>query len=673
MLTLARSIALLSWVAALAIAPASFGTESAGGAVPLPVRKVMLYKNGMGYFEHVGDVTGAEPIDIVLSSAQLNDVLKSLTVIDLAPAPVVSVTYDSTKPADRELSELPIKLGNFAGMTSFLNEIRGSDVEIDVAGGPLVGRLMGADVRKKELGSAGTAEVIEVTVFVAGGELRTVDLAAAKALRLRGRELTAGVQRYLEVLEMARRQDMRRLRIQTRGEGPRKLFVGYTSEAPVWKTTYRFVLDDARKPLLQGWAIVDNTTAMDWNDVELTLVAGAPISFIQKLSEPVYARRPEVPLAEAMGPRPQVHAITAASPPPAPPMGASPRGAPAPMVSEEVLLSPPAEGRQVGEQFEYRLPHPVTLARNQSAMLPIVHAEVEGEKVAIWNARSAEAHPRTAVWLTNTSGLTLAPGAFTVIEAGGFAGEGLTETIHPAERRLLSYGRDLAVSVAAKQPRANDRIERVVVRDGVIRWQVLMQSEVTYVVNSQHARPRIVILEHPIEAQFTLAPGHTPMAVESTASAHRFRVTVGPRSTTELVVRTQKPEQTTIAIDDRMSRDQIALWLRERRIDGTIEQALAPVIEGFEEVRRLANRGAKIDDEVKRIFEDQGRVRENLAKLGQGADEAALRLRYVRQLEDQEKRFDGLRAEKARVDTAQSDAERRVDQLVKDLAVDRTL
>jgi len=343
------------------------------------------------------------------------------------------------------------------------------------------------------------------------------------------------------------------------------------------------------------------------------------------------------------------------------------------MVSEEVLLSPPAEGRQVGEQFEYRLPHPVTLARNQSAMLPIVHAEVEGEKVAIWNARSAEAHPRTAVWLTNTSGLTLAPGAFTVIEAGGFAGEGLTETIHPAERRLLSYGRDLAVSVAAKQPRANDRIERVVVRDGVIRWQVLMQSEVTYVVNSQHARPRIVILEHPIEAQFTLAPGHTPMAVESTASAHRFRVTVGPRSTTELVVRTQKPEQTTIAIDNRMTRDQIVLWLRERRIDGTIEQALAPVIEGFEEVRRLANRGAKIDDEVKRIFEDQGRVRENLAKLGQGADEAALRLRYVRQLEDQEKRFDGLRAEKARVDTAQSDAERRVDQLVKDLAVDRTL
>jgi len=125
MLTLARSIALLSWVAALAIAPASFGAESAGGAVPLPVRKVMLYKNGMGYFEHLGDVTGAEPIDIVLSSAQLNDVLKSLTVIDLAPAPVVSVTYDSTKPADRQLSELPIKLGNFVGVTSFLNEIRG--------------------------------------------------------------------------------------------------------------------------------------------------------------------------------------------------------------------------------------------------------------------------------------------------------------------------------------------------------------------------------------------------------------------------------------------------------------------------------------------------------------------------------------------------------------------
>jgi len=667
----ARSIGLLCVLALVTLTFGPGGADTPGG-VPLPVRKVMLYKNGMGYFEHLGDVRGAVPVEITFSSAQLNDVLKSLTVLDLAPAPVVSVTYDTTKSAERQLAELPIRLGTFTGIAGFLSEIRGTEVELDVPSGPITGRLMTADVRKKELAAGGTAEVVEVTIFAAGGQIRTVELGSAKAIRLRGAELTAGIGRYLEVLETAHRQDVRRLRIQTRGEGTRKLFVGYTSEAPIWKTTYRLVLDDKRKPLLQGWAIVDNTTAMDWDGVELALVSGAPISFIQKLSEPVYAHRPEVPLTEGIGPVPLMHAPTLAAAAPSPASAAS-RFTMMDLRAAAEATASLAEGRVVGEQFEYRIPQPVTLARDRSAMLPIVHAEVEGEKVAVWTGRASDAIARAAIWLTNTSGLTLAPGAFTVIDAGGFAGEGLTETIHPAERRVLSYGRDLAVSIVARPVRRNERIERVVIRDGVIRWHVRRESEVAYRVSSQHARPRTVLVEHPIEASYVLAPSQAPMPVESTAGAYRFRLVVAPRSTTDLTVLTQKPEQTTIAIDSRLTRDQLTLWLRERRIDAAMEQAVARVIEAFEEVQRLGSRGTKIDEEVKRIFTDQERVRENLAKLGQGPDESALRLRYVQQLAQQETRLEALRAERTRIDAAQADAEKRVDQMVKDLVIDRAL
>jgi len=81
---------------------------------------------------------------------------------------------------------------------------------------------------------------------------------------------------------------------------------------PIWKTTYRIVLPAKaeKKPLLQGWAIVDNTVGEDWNDVELSLVAGAPHSFIQQLSEPFYGRRPVVALPESVPPTPQTHAAT---------------------------------------------------------------------------------------------------------------------------------------------------------------------------------------------------------------------------------------------------------------------------------------------------------------------------------------------------------------------------
>jgi hypothetical protein len=332
-----------------------------------------------------------------------------------------------------------------------------------------------------------------------------------------------------------------------------------------------------------------------------------------------------------------------------------------------------AEGRVVGEQFEYRIPHAVTLRRNESALFPIVHAEVDGEKVATWTPRSREVNPRSAVVLTNTSGRTLAPGAFTVVDAGSFAGEGLLATIHPGERRLLSYGHDLAMRVAERPARAQDRVERVVVRDGVLHWHVRSVQEARYVVESQHQAPRTVIIEHPLGTDYALAAGHAPAPVESAPTWHRFRVTVQPRSSAELTVRTERPEVTTVALDSRLRRDQLALWLKQRRIDAATERALAPVVQGFEEVAELARRGGTIDEEVKRLFEDQGRMRETLGKLGQTPEESALRARYVRRLEEQEQRLDTLRAEKRRLDTAQADAEKRVDQLLKTLAIDRSL
>jgi hypothetical protein len=120
------------------------------------------------------------------------------------------------------------------------------------------------------------------------------------------------VGRYLSLIAAARDQDVRRMTISTTGSGERNLYVSYISEVPIWKTTYRLVLPEKpeKKPLLQGWAIVDNTVGEDWNDVELSLVAGAPHSFIQQLSEPYYGRRPVVALPENVQLAPQTHAAT---------------------------------------------------------------------------------------------------------------------------------------------------------------------------------------------------------------------------------------------------------------------------------------------------------------------------------------------------------------------------
>ncbi len=115
--------------------------------------------------------------------------------------------------------------------------------------------------------------------------------------------------RYLGLLASEREVDLRRMTLATSGIGERQLFVSYISEVPVWKTTYRLVLtkNSAKKPLIQGWAIVDNTVGEDWDNVELSLVAGAPQSFIQQLSQPYYGRRAVVPLPQEYETVPQTH------------------------------------------------------------------------------------------------------------------------------------------------------------------------------------------------------------------------------------------------------------------------------------------------------------------------------------------------------------------------------
>jgi hypothetical protein len=285
---------------------------SAEPAASLPVRRVVLYKNGVGYFEHLGRVRGSQTVHVDFTSAQLNDVLKSLTALDLSGGRITGVDYNSEAPLARRLSTLRLALGEKPSMADFLAALRGARVEVRTATGPaLAGRLLSVE-RKTRTASTWTVETDEISLITDAGEVRSIDLSSATSVRIAEHDLQAEVGKYLGLIASARDQDVRRMTLSTTGSGERNLYVSYISEVPIWKTTYRIVLptQPQKKPLLQGWAIVDNTVGEDWNDVELSLVAGAPHSFIQQLSEPFYGRRPVVALPEAVQLSPQTHAAT---------------------------------------------------------------------------------------------------------------------------------------------------------------------------------------------------------------------------------------------------------------------------------------------------------------------------------------------------------------------------
>ncbi|MFQ5926507.1 MAG: carboxypeptidase regulatory-like domain-containing protein [Terriglobia bacterium] len=755
--------------------------------VPLPVRKVVLYKNGIGYFEHLGKVRGTQTVEITLPSRQLNDVLKSLTVIDLGRGRVAGVTYDSAAPLERRLGELPISLRGATSIADFLNQIRGTRVEVRAPGGTIAGRLMGAERRTRTLPGNIVTHSLDVIIWTDAGAIRTVELESAESLRLTDSALASDVGRYLDLLTTTHERDVRRLRISAIGSGTRDLYVSYTSEAPIWKTTYRLVLDTGKRPLLQGWAIVDNTTPQDWTDVELSLVAGAPVSFVQNLSQPLYARRPVVPLPEGLQVTPQVHEATLELPRGQAEVSGivtDPTGAPIPGVTisvfdqddnlvrqattdetgryraivapgtyrvqadlgrfgtreyievavhpgrvralnfrlergEEVEVfaeraeearadvaakmarqrraqlgvvggipgrapaAPPSPGealrqarvataqaRELGEQFEYRLPQRVTIGRNQSALLPIVHTEVEGEKVSLFNEANDAKRARLALWLKNTSGLTLDAGAFTVIDSGAFAGEGLTETIQPGEGRLLSYALDLGVEVSANRENERQRVERVEISRGVLRMHSKVVEKKTYVIRNNDDKARTVVVEHRVRSGWEMI--ETPKPAESTASYHRFRVEAKAKTTSEFAVREENPRQTTYALTN-ITPEQIALWVRERTIDREIERALAAIVAKKNQIADLNRQMKEADQESNRLFRDQQRMRENLRALGRTPEEARLRQRYIRQMNAQENRLEALRTRRAQLEQQRDAAQKELDAMLGNLTFDRKL
>ncbi len=658
-------------------------------SIPLPVRKVVLYKNGMGYFQHQGTTPETGVVDILLPSRQLDDILKSLTVLDLDGGSIESVTYDSPVPADRLLSDLPIDLNAAPNLVEFLAQIRGADIEIRAPSGSVTGRLLAADLRAKSSGAGQTAQVVEVSVLDSSGAVQVVDLGSAGGLRILDSDLSAEVRRYLEILDRDNRRDVRQMRIDSASRGARRLFVAYTAESPIWKSSYRIVIGEGEEPYLQGWAIVDNTSAMDWSDVELSLVSGAPISFIQRLSQPIYSQRPEVPVMAGPVAAPDIHegaledlragasegraaprqgrlGLAEKSLAPPPPAAAMPMEA---LRREDFELDAAATGADLGDQFEYRLKDPITIGKNRSALLPIVGSDVKAEKVSLYNAGRGGKNPRLAIWLENSTDLTLDGGAFVLIDSGSFAGEGLFNTIPPRERRLLSYAIDLTTEVSTLQKSELRRIERIVINRGIMRLERKQLETRTYTIRNNAERARTVIVEHPVRSGWELV-GSKPD--ETSSSFHRFRTSVSAQSTGRLQVQEELPQQTVYRLEN-LTTEQIALWLSDRSIDRQIEAELRRIVQKKEELARLEGRLAELERERQEIFSDQSRVRDNLSRLSTSGDEARLRQSYIERLSAQETRLSEIAAEQERLRGEIEVVRAQLNEMISTLSFDREL
>ena len=663
---------------------------------PLPLKRVTLYSSGVGYFEHAGPIDANAQPTFRFTDAQLNDVLKSLLVRGASGA--VAVDYPGQEPVEQRLAGFGIDLSNAASLADVLAQLRGIELVLSTSGNrdELVGRLLGVSERKRIVDDETYTEHL-LTLATDRG-LQNVPLDQITNVAINDPALNDELNKALTLLGSTRQRDAKPLTLNF-AEASDQVAVSYLLETPLWKLTYRLDLTQ-EEPLLQAWAIVDNTTDTDWDDIHISLVSGRPVSFVQNLYAPEYLSRPVVQPERYAGLRPQkydqgfamveseasdaigfmggmgmglaedarglspqsarmlqsVELRRAASP-----ASAAPEFADA-FNTLESAVTAAASAADLGSLFAYHLDQPVTLQRGQSAMLPILSEAIKVGPVSVYNQSTQPKHPMLGVSVRNTTELKLDAGPVTVLDDGAYAGDAQLGFLAPGDARLITYGLDLEVTVDPSQQNKTELVTATISR-GVLELTHATQYTHTYAARNAAGDERQLLIEHPrnpsrelIEPKPTepKAPDVNPEPAaenaapgfEKTDALYRFPLTVEAGKTNELKVVERQPHSQRIQLVSQAA-DQLAAYARNGQMPQRVRDAIAEAVKQQRAIEDTTNRINELEQQVGAITQEQNRIRENMSRLDRNN---ALYQRYVEKLDAQETQLEqiGTQAEELR-------------------------
>ncbi len=642
----------------------------------VPVRAVVLYSSGVGYFEHFGTVHGDGSTELRFKTGQINDILKSLVLQDLDGGTVGSVTYPSQDPLAKTLKSFQVDITGNPPLADLLNQLRGASVALTNDNGEaLAGTILGVEIHKKAVGDKG--DIIEQPFLnlLNDGSITSVSMEGVKSIKLDDPQLQEELNKALAALAGARDQDKKPVTIHFSGQGDRRVRIGYVVETPIWKTSYRLILAEtpaaAGKPAatdgkLQGWAIVENQTDNDWNNVELTLVSGRPISFIEDLYQPLYVPRPVVEPDLYASLRPQAYAPGMGSAPmaEAPALGSAENVDAAKQLNGQLQMNrfalQQAESRrggggggggnefgnagpmdvtssvrslasasEVGELFQYTVGN-VSLARQRSAMIPIITDPIEVQRVSIYNQSVLPRNPLNGASIDNTTGKHLLAGPVTVIDGGAYAGDAQIDNVPPGQRRLLSYGVDLQMLVDATDNHQDTQIQSGKIVKGVLVVSNKNVQSQNYVAENKSDHDKTLIIEHPRFAGWDLVDTAKP--TETTDSVYRFTETVPNGKKVAMKVTQQMVEDQEVAILPAEA-DALAVYRTSGAIPKPVQDALTKAVQLKQDLvdtqRQLDECKAKLAD----ITNEQNRIRENMRTVDKSSQYYS---RLMKKLDDQE-------------------------------------
>ncbi|MEO0511345.1 MAG: hypothetical protein AAF108_00395 [Planctomycetota bacterium] len=641
----------------------------------LPINRITMYRSGVAAYERSGFIDGDATLRMLFAEDALDDVLKSLVILDAGGGRVAGVNYTVSEPVSRRLAALGLSAGDLS-IDGLLKALKGVRVRLTHGTNTADAVILGVSERNVANPDGGASLQKFVTVMQ-GATVRSVPVNAIADFEILDPEMRDEFAGVLAELNRQRGELQKAVEVKLRGDDRRRVGAMYVAPAPVWKTSYRLVLGSGsqdQQASLIGMAIVENTSDQDWDDVTLSLVSGRPVGFTMPLSQPVYTRRPTIPVPVELAMAGKLFEAGAAfaRSDAAPGEGLasarrSGRGGGIAAMAESAFADTAFDAQSIantavasalsgdaGEVFVYTVDAPVSVGRQSSAMIPIINTPVDAERISIYtrgDADRGQENPMRGVRMTNASRLELLAGPITVYDtaatlgergvrsAGTYQGDARIDRVGRGDERLIAYAQDLDLTVAEQNGTPIRRVD-VKIQDGVMRFRRWRWDRTTYtIVNADDDRPRTLVVEHPKLSGYELDSEAEP--VETTGRLYRFDVDLDAGETREFTVSQRRMENESYTL----SRFDDAV-VRRYSSDRSIPENLRRVFVDYAAKRAAITEAkaalASLEKDRATITSDQVRVRENMAALDRQSD---LYRRYVSTLSDGENRLDTLKGE----------------------------
>mgnify|MGYP000855929921 FL=1 len=653
-----------------------------------PITKVTLYKHGLGYFEREGKVQGNALVSMLFREDQMKDILKSFFAVDLGGGRISSIRYDTRDPLSKQLEEVMIKVPEEAALSQFMLQLRGAQISLKVAGESIEGRILGVEPINETQNNTSFTKSYRLVLLTKPGQIRSVDLYSISEFSLTDQSLQKELNRFLDLSLESRKNDRKKLMLSSTGEGERKIRIGYLVGMPIWKCSYRVIFDEKKKDssaLLQGWALAENNTEDDWNDVKLSFVAGSPISYIMDLYSPYYVKRAQfqIPgfqnigvdwnkmsgpdLADEMqllGPKrekrvtpgqaPALGAKRAMMAQPADRLALKPSKQASEASGDEdgeeaksmadilsAAQSPGALTAKVGDLFSYEPKEKISIPKGQAAMALILSEQISGKKVLFYKADFSP-KPLNAFVLQNSSNLTLEAGPVTFFEGSASLGEGiLTSTLAPGSQEVVPYASDVTVDIvkSEKSKREPHLTARLV--DGILTLTSVEALTNSWKITNRGKEPATLWLHQPKHSGYRLSKPEKPL--KEVGNHYRFEIPLKASETIDFMVEEKKDISETVHLA-KCSEEQIRFYVSQPSLSKTTRTFMKELGEIMAKKASLQKEINDLNQQSKRLSDEQARIRSNLQALTSNQPkELELRSTWVSALATNEKQLSDAR------------------------------